>query len=962
VNAAAITREFLSWEKPFLPAAAGALADHYARGGDLRMDEVTLVVPGMRAGRRLKELLLVEAESRDLRLIPPRVITIGQLPELLYTPVLPAASGALSRRAWALALRELPEDRLTTIFSSPPPVTDLRGWASLARIVMTLHDAIAGAGLRFGEVMGCCSEGLLFDDGERWEVLAEAQRAYEQHLTTFGAGDVGLQRIGALQRGDLARPGGLWLCGVAEMPPIVDRMVRAVAGAGARVYALVHAPHTVADKFDALGCVLTAAWQRCDVPLRDEQIAVCGRPADQAREVVRFLDSLGGGYAADEVVVAVPDEELLPHLEQQLTEAGVPVHLGKGQPVERSRVLRLLEAVAAFMDGRRFEAGAALARHPDLGGWLKSSSADSPGGTPVRDGHDGWIEAFDEHFSETLAARLPAGARRGGSRAAKAIDRLFRDLDDERHLGRLAGRRLLAEWAPQILDLLLDTYGSQRLDRNRPGDRRLLDALRALKRAAADLLALPAAADEQCGAAAAIGILLDEVAGEAIAPDADQAAVEILGWLELHLDDAPVAIVTGFNEAFLPESTGAHAFLPNSLRAALGLVDNERRYARDAYQLTALLRSRERVRLIAGRRTGRGDPLRPSRLMFAVPGAEVAKRVKRFYGNDAGSAAESRLNSAGGSEAALSSFNLPPEVRLTAPEPFHHLSVSRFREVLADPYLFALRQLRRLEPLDDSARELDGMAFGNLAHEVLESFGLSPVAESADAGEIAAHLDGLLDGYASERYGSDCLPAVRLQVEQLRARLRAFARWQSEWRAAGWSIAGVECRTPEGGTSFPVDGEPFTISGRIDRIDHHPELGWALFDYKTGDAGDSPEATHRKGRDKVWVDLQLPLYRHLLAEVRDAGGSAPYRPADGGEVRMGYILLPRDSERVGDCLADWSNDQLEAADEQARQVVRELRHNIFHYDATLITPWSAGPLAALLGLGYLESASDEGGE
>lgn len=77
---------------------------------------------------------------------------------------------------------------------------------------------------------------------------------------------------------------------------------------------------------------------------------------------------------------------------------------------------------------------------------------------------------------------------------------------------------------------------------------------------------------------------------------------------------------------------------------------------------------------------------------------------------------------------------------------------------------------------------------------------------------------------------------------------------------------------------------------------------------------------------------------------------------------MGYILLPRDSENVGASFADWSDGEMETADEHAREVVRELRRNVFNFNATLISPWSAGPLAALLGLGYLEGASDEGGE
>src|SRR5690606_26240689 len=111
----------------------------------------------------------------------------------------------------------------------------------------------------------------------------------------------------------------------------------------------------------------------------------------------------------------------------------------------------------------------------------------------------------------------------------------------------------------------------------------------------------------------------------------DRDAVELLGWLELRLDDAPVAVITGFNEPFLPESVNAHPFLPNSLRERLGLVGNSRRFARDAYELTALVHSRERLRVIAGRRSATGDPLRPSRLAFAVEGETLARRVEQFY-------------------------------------------------------------------------------------------------------------------------------------------------------------------------------------------------------------------------------------------------------------------------------------------------------------------------------------------
>ncbi len=108
------------------------------------------------------------------------------------------------------------------------------------------------------------------------------------------------------------------------------------------------------------------------------------------------------------------------------------------------------------------------------------------------------------------------------------------------------------------------------------------------------------------------------------------------------------------------------------------------------------------------------------------------------------------------------------------------------------------------------------------------------------------------------------------------------------------------------------------LRGRIDRVDFHPESGERiLFDYKTSEKALSPEARHLSG--KRWVDLQLPLYRHLAAR---RGISSP--------LRLGYILLPRELDKVGKSLASWSESDLLSADAEARKVVRRIRKGDFH--------------------------------
>ena len=78
------------------------------------------------------------------------------------------------------------------------------------------------------------------------------------------------------------------------------------------------------------------------------------------------------------------------------------------------------------------------------------------------------------------------------------------------------------------------------------------------------------------------------IAEESIPREAGEPAVEVLGWLELHLDDAPALVITGCNEGFLPTAVSSDPFLPEGLRRRLGLPDNARRYARDAYAPTCL--------------------------------------------------------------------------------------------------------------------------------------------------------------------------------------------------------------------------------------------------------------------------------------------------------------------------------------------------------------------------------------
>ena len=95
-----ITRTFIDWSQRALPAVVEYLGGRYQRGSVLDLDQVVLVFPGARAGRRLLEVIVEHAAEHDLVLLPPHRCTVGLLPELLYQPKRPFASDLVQRLAW----------------------------------------------------------------------------------------------------------------------------------------------------------------------------------------------------------------------------------------------------------------------------------------------------------------------------------------------------------------------------------------------------------------------------------------------------------------------------------------------------------------------------------------------------------------------------------------------------------------------------------------------------------------------------------------------------------------------------------------------------------------------------------------------------------------------------------------------------------------------------------------------
>lgn len=899
----AVRLRFLDWNRPALASAADYLRQTYAADGTFALDQLVVAVPGSRAGRRLLEILVQQAEERSLAFSPPRIVTLGHLPEQLYAVSERFVGPLASQLAWTEALREVGAARLKRVVPELPPADDPSRWLALANLFGQLHAELAGHALRFIDVAECGSELEDFIERDRWLAMAAVQEAYVARLQAAGLADRQWARLEALEGGMCRAENEIVLVGVADPSRVLHRMLEQVAD---RLTALIHAPASHSARFDELGALQVAAWQEAAIELDDEQIVVVEGPADQAEAALHALASLQSKYSAEDIVIGAPDARIVPYLEQRFEQFELPCRYADGLPAGRSGPFRLLAAAADYLDGGRFADLASLARHPDLEAWLL-------GTLPRESGEEAnWLSELDRYYSEHLQARL-TGRWLGGHKAVRGAEALQAAVD--RLLGDFDGKRTLAVWAERIARLLVEVYGREPLDRRHASGRIALEACEQLRETLVEAVSLPEGFSADWRAADAIRLFLRQKENDAVPPLPQHAAIEMLGWLELPLDDAPALIVTGFNEGLTPSHVNSDLFLPGGLRRRLGLNDNDRRYARDAYALSVLAASRERLTLIAGRRTAESDPLSPSRLLFACDRPTIARRTLRYF-DGAEAPVERKVPRSLSAGRAQSALPVPRPKPLD--KPIESMRVTEFRDYLACPYRYYLGHVLKLGCLDDDAEELGPEAFGSLAHEVLRDFGLDPDANrSTNVDEIRKRLSAALDRAAQKHYGKDRLPAVNVQIEQLRLRLGAFAAWQADWAAQGWRILFSEAPIDQRRASLLVDDVPMYLRARIDRVDVHDASGAiVIFDYKTSDSSRPPDKIHRK--QGKWVDLQLPLYRHLAAALQIDR-----------EPKLGYIALPKSLADVGHHLAKWTEDDLAEADQAAAEVIRGVRNQEF---------------------------------
>lgn len=885
----------LGLDLPALDAAADWLIGRF--GCDL--GEVRIVTPGARSQRLLLGELVDRAAALGSPLIPPTLTT----PRAVVHDLACHAAGEADlagplvvQRAWRLAVAALPES-LREALSRAPRSSD----AALADAVAASADSLAHNLIDIRRL-----DERTPDASQRDAAIAWVARDAIERLAMRRTSDATMLALEALSSGEHAGGAGpTVLLGVVELTPL-ERA--AICASSAPLVSLILSEDL--QGFDDLGVPTLEAWQHAAPLDLDLPVTFAGSPREQAEAAWSTLARLAEGRSADEVVMVAADPSLEPEIARAARDHDQLVHRSSGLPGTSSHAASFVHAVRDFLATRSGFAFATMLRHPWVDAWLCRREGIAC---------ERWLPEIDGAFATRAVLHLDdllASAKGDDLELVEhlrtAIAEMLGALDP-RAGARLAG---LSATAAALADAIACVLDGSPLDPREPRDAASIAALQGFADARADAERVdamgPLKTDE------AIDLLLSCFSGVARADAAGAGAVEIIGWLEALLDPASAAVVLGLNEGVVPSTPGVDAFIPAALSQTLEPT-RERRLARDAYILHALAASRK-LGVVCGRVDAQGEPLRPSRLLLR--GSKLLERTLAATGDLPAAGPVS-----GTGESGFGRW-------IVTPRPITSMRVTAFKEYINSPRLFYLRTVCRLSEQDGGdTMELEASGFGSLVHDVLKLFGRSDAKDLREGHGLSDCFSDLLSAFAHDLFGSRPRVAVRVQIEIARRRLGWLAWRQAEWRAQGWSIDKAEYDVRSG--ALDVDGVPMGLTGRVDRIDRNEDGRVAVLDYKTSAEATTPDAAHRTKRDRRWIDLQLPLYRHLL-------GLADSR------VTLGYINIGRDMGSTQFEIAEWTDADLDEADEAAREVVRAIRLGKFDdigngaYDDDSVAAWAIG--------------------
>ncbi len=912
-----INRVFLGWNDHALDMVAVHLYKKYKKE-NLDMTGKLVVVPTSQAITKLKEALAVLAAADKQAVIGACIVT----PAFLFTPRNPeksVATGTVIFATWMNVLKKCKADVLSPIFPYGLKSDKTESLLKFAEIVSKVRTDLSDNLMSVSAVLANHSHCLAEID--RWQAMSELEKQYLEALDAQGFCDPTQAKMREARSPSIEDDyDEIILCGAPEISGLAANAVKVMAQK-LSVTVLVHAPESLAGSFDEFGRPVSGKWQEADIDIPEwrDRLYMETTPSSQALRVAGILNQNARKHGPDDIAIGVPDRDIIPYLQDELEAKGISAYDPQDISCAEQPVFRLISNIAEVLDVGAYQNFARLLRTPDFLRHLQHAKK-----VEIAEVLEELDDFRNEHLSEFLGSieqmngKVPAGL----TKVLQAVEAIKKDYSSENPADF---------WRKTLAGI----YTSRELSTKDAADNLFKSAAEQINDVLTELESCPV----KLNRAEFNRLFLYMVSNLQITRNRDGERVDLNGWLELHWNNAPLMVITGMNEDFVPGVRLSDMFLPNTLRRKLGLKDDSLIFARDVYLLTAMAESRRKSGLLyltAGKFSADGSPLKPSRLMFKCSLAELADRAKRMF---------ERPRELISKPPAMASFKHDP-VNLQAVKDMRvskRISVTSLKDYLECPFRFFLKHVVGMEEATDDITAINPALFGTLLHNTLSKTGAEgELGRHKDPGKLALILCEQVAVEFKDQFGQHLPAAVLLALNSAKERLKAAARIQAGLNSQNWTVLARQIEQ-----KFKLEAGGYVISGKIDRIDYNPDTRTLrIIDYKTGtfDGGKSlfsicAKATRddvsgdyrsfRRGdKNYIWKDLQLPIYYHM---IKECGIMQEYRIDN---IELAYFTLPKAVSETDIMLWEQKRESdseqiLDNALECCRRVIERIDQGVF---------------------------------
>ncbi len=214
--------------------------------------------------------------------------------------------------------------------------------------------------------------------------------------------------------------------------------------------------------------------------------------------------------------------------------------------------VKLLRAICTYLDEGTFHAFAALLRMPAVSAMLRRLHR-----LPID-----YLQQVDRYYEATLLRSVNV-AKWPESPYLECVSQVVSGIDEWLQPLRSPKQRL-CDWSKPLLSVMQTCYGATTVDLDQSVDACLWDACSQVTDGIARLADIPDSVQIEIALTEAVAWVQRFLDKARVPPPQDPSAVELLGWLELALDDAEVLILSGFMMEPSPSRSMRIRFYPMS--------------------------------------------------------------------------------------------------------------------------------------------------------------------------------------------------------------------------------------------------------------------------------------------------------------------------------------------------------------------------------------------------------------